>query len=193
MIDHYTLRSAMLADVARRMHQEHASDPPTTRIKHPLVIAAALLTVRRAELLRDEGCVGAVSMSAKPRPLQGDHPVITACRTLLNQHSTAAQFDDYWCMVLSALEDDNLFGWASPPMVFNALALLLTGAVTYKDGYMCVLSSKLYTPTLVDPAGDIQQGFTCTCRWFYASQGLQGPCKHVVAAALHRFANPVLV
>ncbi len=192
-IDHYTLLSSLLAAVHTYMQQEHMDAEPATRIKHPLVIAAALLTARRVELIRDDGYLGAVSITAKPRPLQGDNPIIAACRALLDQHGTAAQFDDYWCMVLSALEDDKRFGWASLPMVFNALTLLLTGAVTHEDGYLCVQSSKPYTPTLIDPAGDIQQGFTCTCRWFYSSQGLQEPCKHVVAAALHLFATPVPV
>jgi hypothetical protein len=188
--DRYSLVSSMLADVAAQVPAIQAANPATTLAKHPLVVAAALFAVRAGTLIQDDGiCLGAVSITARPRPLSGDHPVMTALASLVERHASTTAFDDYWCSILSALEDDALFGWASPEMTYNALVLLLTGAVVPEsETSFCVTGSKPYYPKLVDPAGDIQQGFTCTCKWFYSSQGLSGPCKHVVAAALHAFA-----
>jgi hypothetical protein len=188
--DRYTLVSSLLADVAAQVPALQAANPATALGKHPLIVAAALFAVRAGTLIQDDAtCLGAVSITARPRPLTGDHPVITALASLVERHGSATAFDDDWCRILSALEDDALFGWASPEMVYNALVLLLTGAVVQEsETTFCVTGSKPYYPKLVDAAGDIQQGFTCTCKWFYSSQGLSGPCKHVVASALHAFA-----
>lgn len=189
--DRYSFVSSVLADVAAQVQALQAAEPQAALAKHPLVVAAAILAVRADTLIQDDGsCLGAVSIAAKPRPLAGDHPVITAIAGHIERHGSAATFDDYWCCILSVLDDDALFGWASAEMTYNALILLLTDAVAQEsDTTFCVTGSKPYRPTLIDAAGDIQQGFTCTCKWFYSSQGLSGPCKHVVAAALHAFAS----
>lgn len=193
--DRYSLVSSMLADVAAQVPALQAADPPAALARHSLVVAAALFAVRAGTLIQDDAtCLGAVSITAKPRPLTGEHPVITALASLVARYGSATAFDDYWCSILSALDDDARFGWASPEMTYNALVLLLTGAVMQESATrFCVTGSKPYAPTLVDPAGDIQAGFTCTCKWFYSSQGLSGPCKHVVAAALHAFASVIPV
>ena len=74
-------------------------------------------------------------------------------------------------------------------MRFDALVLLLTGAVTQHDAArFTVMSSKAYAPVLDDPYGDVlSAGFTCTCKGYYSSGG--SLCKHLVAAALLAFAN----
>lgn len=78
---------------------------------------------------------------------------------------------------LSTLEDLN-------PRLVDARALVADGAVTVVS--VSPFEANVKSGDTAHRVREVEGQLHCTCPWFARHQGERGPCKHVLAAAVHR-------